>query len=105
MYWAEDVELDKARLDDTARNLLRAFACPGEIRRIVGLNVDTQLAAWHCQPDLAARDGRYEQYTAMRGTMDDLLQRVTSGPTATGSVRADAWPRRGYVEVIIGDYT
>lgn len=43
VYWAEDLELDKARLDDTARNLLRAFAVPGEVRRMVGLNVATQL--------------------------------------------------------------
>ncbi|MEB3064372.1 DUF6932 family protein [[Mycobacterium] zoologicum] len=105
VYWAEDLELDKARLDDTARNLLRAFALPGEVRRIVGLKVDTQLAAWHCQPDLSARDDRYTQYAKDRGTMDDLLQRIASGPVGAGLGRANAWPQRGYMEVIVGDYT
>ncbi len=105
VYWAEDVELDKARLDDTARNLLRAFASPGEIRRIVGLNVDTQLAAWHCQPDLSARDDRYTDYAHDRGTMDDLLQRIATGSDGAGLSRASAWPQCGYVEVLVDDYT
>ena len=105
VYWAEDLELDKARLDNAGRNLLRAFASPGQVRRMVGLNVNTQLAAWHCQPDLSARDHRYEQYTKDRGTMDDLLQRIVSGPDSVGLGRANAWPQRGYVEVIVGDYT
>jgi len=105
VYWAEDLELDKARLDNTARNLLRAFALPGEVRRIVGLKVDTQLAAWHCQPDLSARDDRYAQYTKDRGTMDDLLQRIAMGAVGAGLGRENAWPQRGYVEVIVDDYT
>jgi hypothetical protein len=102
LYWAEDVELDKAFLDATAARFLRVFAVPGHIRRLTGLKVDTHVAAWHCQPDLKARDDRYDRYTQHRGTMDDLLQRTVTTGVAT---RADAWPQRGYVEVIIDDYT
>ena len=102
LYWAEDVELDKAFLDATAARFLRVFAVPGHIRRLTGLKVDTHVAAWHCQPDLKARDDRYDRYTQHRGTMDDLLQRAVTAGVAT---RADAWPQRGYVEVIIDDYT
>ncbi|MBU8822786.1 DUF6932 family protein [Mycolicibacterium goodii] len=104
VYWAEDYELGKARLDPAVAKLLRAFALPGEVRRAVGVKVDTALAAWHCQPDMRNRDEYFAQYTTRRGEVDDLLQRVASGPRGAAPVREDAVPRRGYVEVIIGGY-
>lgn len=105
VYWAEDFELDKARLDIDAANLLRAFAVPGYVRRRVGLKVDTQIAGWHCQADPRASDNYYARYCKCRGQFDDLLQRLAVGSAGAAPARADAWPRRGYVEVIIDDYT
>lgn len=105
LYWAEDLELDKARLEHAATKVVGAFAMPGQVRHLLGLKVHTHLAAWHCQPDLKASDGRYAQYTQDRGALDDLFQRINATTPEAGSVRGDAWPQRGYVEVIIGDYT
>ena len=104
VYWAEDHELGKARLDPTAAKVLRAFALPGEVRRVVGVKVDTGLAGWHCRPDMRDRDERFAQYALRRGEIDDLLQRSSSGLRGAEPVREDAVPRRGYVEVIIGGY-
>lgn len=104
VYWAEDVELGKARLDPSTSKVLRAFAAPGEVNRVVGVKVDTALAGWHCQPDLRHRDEYGIQYMTRRGEVDDLLQRVASGLRGAEPVRDDAAPRRGYVEVIIGGY-
>ncbi len=104
VYWAEDHELGKARLDPAVANVLRAFALPGQIRRVVGVNVDTALVAWHCQPDMRNRDEYFAQYAKRRGEFDDLLQRVASGSRGASPAREDATPRRGYVEVIIGGY-
>jgi hypothetical protein len=104
VYWAEDFELGKARLDPAIAKVLRAFASPGEVRRAVGVNVDTALAGWHCQPDLRQHDEYLMQYMTRRGALDDLLQRTSSGLRGVAPVREDALPRRGYAEVIIGGY-
>ncbi|AWG52263.1 hypothetical protein P5V93_15035 [Mycobacteroides abscessus subsp. abscessus] len=105
LYWAEDLELGKARLDPISGPLLGAFAMPGEVRRIVGVQVDTQLAQWHCQPDPQDSDDYYAPYLHRRGMLDDLLQRVASGPAGAARTRLDALPRRGYLEVIIDGYS
>lgn len=104
VYWAEDLELGKAELDPTVKSLLRAYALPGQVRRLVGVQVDTQLAHWHCQPNPQVRDDYYAQYLSRRGYVDDLLQRIASDPLGMSRAREDALPRRGYVEVIIDDY-
>lgn len=105
VYWAEDHELGKARLDPVVAKVLRAFALPGEVRRGVGVKVDTALVAWHCQPDMRNRDEYFAQYTSRRGEVDDLLQRVPTGPRGAALGREDAVPRRGYVEVLIDGYS
>jgi hypothetical protein len=105
LYWAEDLELGKARLDPVSGPLLRGFSMPGQVRRIVGIEVDTQLAPWHCQPDPQDPDDYYAPYLQRRGMLDDLLQRVVSGPAGAVRTRLDALPRRGYLEVIIDGYS
>jgi hypothetical protein len=104
VYWAEDIELAQARFDPSAAKVLRAFALPGEVRRVVGMKVDTGLAGWHCRPDMRDRDERFAQYARRRGEIDDLLQRSAAGLRGAELVREDAVPRRGYVEVILGGY-
>jgi hypothetical protein len=104
VYWAEDMELAKARLDPTSANILRAFAERGKVRRIVGLQVDTYLMACHCQPDTSTEDRYLSTYLQRRGWVDDHLQRMRSGPRGSQREREDALPRRGYVEVIVDDY-
>ncbi|BBB40374.1 DUF6932 family protein [Mycobacteroides abscessus] len=105
LYWVEDLELGKARLDPVSGPLLRAFAMPGEVRRIVGVQVDTQLVPWHCQPDPQDPDDYYAPYLQRRGMVDDLLQRVAAGPVGAARTRIDALPRRGYLEVIVDGYS
>lgn len=85
--------------------MLRAFASPGEVHKVVGVDVDTRLAAWHCQPDTQIDDNYYAEYLYSRGQVDDVLQRRRSGTAGSAPVRLDALPRRGYLEVTLDDYT
>ena len=105
LYWAEDLELGKARLNPVSGPLLRGFSKPGQVHKIVGVEVDTQLVPWHCQPDPQDPDDYYPAYLQRRGMLDDLLQRVASGPLGATRTRLDALPRRGYLEVIIDGYS
>ena len=105
VYWAEDYEIAKARLNLEFANVLRSYSLPGHVRRILGVRVDTSLAHWHCQPDMRNRDHDFAQYAKRRGEVDDLVQRVVSGPRGAERVRQDALPRRGYAEVIINGYS
>lgn len=105
VYWAEDIELNRARLDDPVAKMLGAFALPGKIRSLLGFRVDTRLLHWHCQPDMTYRDQYYADYARNRGEVDDHLQRVAAGSRGAESVREDALPRRGYAEVIINDFS
>jgi hypothetical protein len=104
VYWAEDLELGKANLDPTSNTILRAYAQRGMVRDIVGVKVDTHLVAWHCQPDPQTEDRYHSPYLVRRGRLDDVLQRIRSGPRGSQPAREDALPRRGYVEVIVDDY-
>ncbi|WP_343576929.1 hypothetical protein [Mycobacterium sp.] len=104
VYWAEDLELSKAQLDPASANILRAFAQRGTLRRIVGVQVDTSVVAWHCQPDPEIEDRYLPPYLERRGRVDDFLQRTRCGPMGSPPVREDALPRCGYVEVIVDDY-
>jgi hypothetical protein len=104
VYWAEDVELGKARLDRTSAIILQAFAQRGKVRRIIGVQVDTLLMAWHCQPDTSIGDRYQAPYLQRRGMVDDHLQRIRCGPRGSHPAREDALPRCGYVEVIVDDY-
>ncbi|GAY19105.1 hypothetical protein [Mycobacterium sp. shizuoka-1] len=104
VYWAEDLELAKARLNPSSATILAAFAQRGKVRRTVGLQVDTYLMAWHCQPDTSIEDRYLAPYLQRRGWVDDHLQRMRWGPRGSPPSREDALPRRGYVEVIVDDY-
>lgn len=104
VYWAEDLELAKAHLNPASIKLLAAFAQRGKVRQTLGVQVDTQLVAWHCQPDTSTDDHYLPEYLQLRGHVDDYLQRIHSGPRGSQPARQDALPRRGYVEVIVDDY-
>lgn len=105
LYWVEDLELGKARLDPVSGPLLRACSKPGQVHRVVGVQVDTQLVPWHCRPDPQEPDDYYAPYLQRRGMVDDLLQRIAAGPAGAARTRLDALPRRGYLEVIIDGYS
>jgi hypothetical protein len=68
------------------------------------VQVDTQLLAWHCQPDPNTEDRYLTPYLERRGQVDDYLQRIRCGTRGSIPARDDALPRRGYVEVIVDDY-
>lgn len=104
VYWAEDVEVNSAGANPRVKRVLSTFAMPGKVRQALGMKVDTRLLHWHCQPDMRYRDEYYATYTMFRGELDDRVQRVTTGMRGAEPVREDAFPRRGYVEVIIGDF-
>lgn len=105
VYWAEDVEVNSAGVKPPVAKALSAFAAPGKVHEALGVKVDTRLLHWHCQPDMRFRDEYYATYTMFRGEMDDQVQRVASGLRGSEPAREDAFPRCGYVEVIIRDFT
>lgn len=104
VYWAEDLELAKAHLNSSSVSILHAFAQRGKVRRVIGAQVDTQLVAWHCQPDTQIEDRYLRPYLQRRGQVDDYLQRMYLGLRGSQPARQDALPRQGYVEVIVDDY-
>jgi hypothetical protein len=104
IYWAEDVEVNSAGVNPPVAKALGVFAVPGKVREVLGVKVDTRLMHWHCQPDMRYRNEYYATYTKFRGEIDDRVQRVSTSMRGAEPVRDDALPRRGYVEVIIGDF-
>lgn len=66
--------------------------------------LDTFVVPWRVMPDIKRGMTRAEAYFAERGHWDDFWQRQRTGPKGSASVRSDAIPRRGYLEVIVDGY-
>lgn len=70
-----------------------------------GLRLDTYVLAWRCIPDLGNDvAGLGPGYYGPRGRWDDFWQRNRTTPKGSPPVPADCPPRRGYLEVKLGDY-
>jgi hypothetical protein len=83
--------------------LFDLFAGPGRLTTVTGLRVDSFVLPWVYRPD-GAVDVANQVPLMQRGYWDDFWQRQRHG--AKGTVHPqDAMPERGYLEVIVGDFT
>ncbi|TQR82647.1 hypothetical protein D8S82_31040 [Mycobacterium hodleri] len=104
VYWAEDLEINNARANPVSAAVVDIFAQKDALRTAVGLRVDTFVVPWNCCPDLAIATIATTTYFQNRGHWDDFWQRMRSGAKSAPAVRADALPRRGYLEVIFDGF-
>ncbi|ASW99448.1 hypothetical protein CKJ56_04910 [Mycobacterium intracellulare subsp. chimaera] len=104
VYWVEDTEISRARLNRVSAAVIDIFAQKDALRNLVGLRVDTFIVPWHCSPDPAVATIATASYFQNRGHWDDFWQRMRSGAKGAQAVRADALPRRGYLEVILDGF-
>ena len=105
VYWVEDLEFGQAALRPDSHRIIEIFAQKGMLREHVGLQIDTFIAQWSCCSDLGNSSYLTKQYWASRGHWDDFWSRMRSSGKGAPAVRADALPRRGYLEVIIDGFT
>jgi hypothetical protein len=103
VYWVDYMELSSARLRPASARMVEVFA-NHELRKLVGLQVDTFVIAWYCCPDTSQAMPHTWDYWSMRGHWDDFWSRMRSGPKGAPVVRDDALPRRGYLEVIFDGF-
>lgn len=104
VYWVEYFDLITARLNPLSTRMVEVFSQKHELRKVVGLQVDTFVVAWNCCPDLAQAMPATSEYWATRGLWDDFWSRMRSSPKGAPAVRTDALPRRGYLEVIFDGF-
>ncbi|MEU6424166.1 DUF6932 family protein [Streptomyces spiralis] len=71
-----------------------------------GLQVDSYMIPWHSFPE-PNPDGDPLQafYYRSRGYWDDFWLRSRTGPKGSPPVHQDAFPKRGYLEVKLHDYS
>lgn len=102
MYWCEDRHIDAIDPGRTSDlQVLQAFA-QNQLRAALGLRIDTRIGYWHARPEPAFTNSPSDrQYTIMRGFWDDFWLRTRSGGKTDPPVRADAIPKRGYLEVML----
>lgn len=83
--------------------LFDLFAGPGRLKAVTGLRVDSFVLPWIYRPDVGI-DLASQVPLLERGYWDDFWQRRRHGPKGTLHPQ-DAIPERGYLEVIVGDFT
>jgi hypothetical protein len=104
VYWVEYFDLVAARLNPASTAVVEVFSQQHELRKLVGLQVDTFIVAWNCCPDITQSMPHTRAYWGDRGFWDDFWSRMRSGPKGAPAVRTDALPRRGYLEVIFDGF-
>lgn len=102
VWLIDDVQLATATMQTDRRRLISIFA--GNQLRTVGIPVDSFVLPWRRRPEIASRDEFDDAYLKARGYWDDLWQRKRTGPKGAQPTRADALPRRGYLEVVLDDF-
>ncbi len=103
-YWIEDQDLVAARADPVAARVIETFSQPGLVRGLLRLRVDAYVVPWTCNPLHYPVSADHDQYYRQRGYWDDLWLRTRSGAKGAATTRADALPRRGYLEVVLDDF-
>lgn len=101
LYWCEDSDINAAATtaDTALMELLQAVA-QSNLRAVTGHKVDSRIGQWHVRPEPGLQSTQaHWGYASSRGFWDDFWMRNRSGPKDAPPVRADALPRRGYVEV------
>lgn len=103
IYVIEDEIVDFARATDPRASAVLDVIVQN-LARCEGYGIDTYLLPWRVNPERGPRDSRDRTYAFWRGYWDDFWLRTLSGPKTMPRVRADALPRRGYLEVILDGY-
>jgi len=102
LYWCENRHISaipSTRVVD--RLMLQKFA-RNELRSDLGLRIDSRVGEWHARPEPAFLNTPEDRaHIIARGFWDDFWQRARSGAKGAPAVRADAIPRRGYIEVML----
>lgn len=104
VYWVDYMALKIAQLNPTSAHMVEVFSKKDQIRKLVGLRVDTFVVAWNCCPDITQAMPDTREYWRARGHWDDFWARMRSGPKGAPAARTDALPRRGYLEVIFDGF-
>jgi len=100
VYWCEDRLVDLVT-NPTDKAILDLFA-RSQVRAATGLRVDARYCAWHVRPEAGVQNTiEHHTYTMQRGFWDDFWLRMRSGAKGDPPVRDDAFPLRGYLEVIL----
>ncbi len=95
---------DRKVVESFARRDRDAFGRPVPAH---GLRVDSFIIRWEPFAELDPWKGppEHREYAASRGYWDDFWGRVRQTPKAAPTIWKDALPRRGYLEVVINDFT
>jgi uncharacterized protein DUF6932 len=98
---------DMRRRSPQDQKIIALFAGGGQVKANLKLRVDAYIVAWEClpQPARAGLNPLQDGYYWTRGHWDDWWQRARVSAKGTPPAPADAIPRRGYVEVLVSDYT
>jgi len=92
-----------ARNDERARKIVGVFAS-NKVKEAFRWAVDSNVVEW--VSDTCGEHSSYtvDKYLETRGYWDDFWQRIRHGEKHGPTVRQDALPERGYVEVIIDGF-
>lgn len=96
---------DMRRRGPAEQQIITLFA-EARVKSQLGLHVDSYALPWECLPSPGQGMNPFEDpYYITRGYWDDWWQRARRGPKGSPPAPEDALPRRGYLEVLISDYT
>jgi hypothetical protein len=107
LYVIPEARLSEVGVDDPRAKTLQLITGhgPDGIRDRFGLRVDAYVLPWPLNPASGPRTPADFAYCQGRGYWDDFWQRRRTGGKTQEPRPEDGLPRRGYVEVIVDDYT
>lgn len=94
-----------ARLESDASRRILTVEGLRILARTFSLRIDPYLLPWRARPATAVDDDVDRNCLRIRGYWDDFWMRMRTVPKGSTPTRQCALPRRGYVEVIIDDFT
>jgi hypothetical protein len=100
--------VDEDRINGLTDLGARNLVTPSGLRALAdrrGLDLDVYLLGWRARPSTGPEGPEDEAYLLYRGYWDDFWGRQRSVPKGHAPTRVCALPRRGYVEVIVNDYS
>lgn len=94
---------DLRQRDPDDQRIVSLFKGNNRVKLQLDLRVDSYAFPWEpCAPGVGNKI--HDEHYGARGYWDDWWQRARQTPKGTPSVRGDAVPRRGYLEVLVSDY-
>lgn len=91
---------DLTHRTDADRQVVNAFQ-----ERSHGLRLDSFILRWRPIAEWNYDAPGHRQYTNWRGYWDDFWCRIRTGMKSDPPVREDSIPRRGYLELMVNDYS